>query len=157
MERPLLLVDIDGVLNPWAIDECPAGFSEYWLFPEDEEPVRLAAAHGEWLMELAKHFDVVWASAWGSQAHRLLGPILGLEEFPFVPMPDTPFQPRDKVPAVAMFVGDRPAAWVDDQMVPEAHAWARSRGEPTLLLEVDHRVGLGRGDVERLLAWVRDL
>ena len=43
----MLLIDIDGVLNPSEIDECVAGFCEYRLFPENEQPVRLAATHGE--------------------------------------------------------------------------------------------------------------
>ena len=48
MERALLLVDVDGVLNPWGDECCPAGFSEYDLFPGDDEPVRLAVIHGAW-------------------------------------------------------------------------------------------------------------
>ena len=68
----MLLIDIDGALNPWENEECPAGFCEYRLFPESEEPVRRAAVHGKWLMELGEQFNLVWASAWGFQAHRLL-------------------------------------------------------------------------------------
>ena len=37
---PLLLMDVDGVLNPYP--DCPDGFIEYVLFPDDDEPVRLA-------------------------------------------------------------------------------------------------------------------
>jgi hypothetical protein len=39
-DRPVLLLDIDGVLNPFAAARCPAGYTEYDLFP-GEEPVRL--------------------------------------------------------------------------------------------------------------------
>lgn len=123
----MLLVDIDGVLNVYGVESCPKGFTEYHLFPEDEEPTRLALVHGPWLRELSEAFDVVWASAWGFQAHEYLGPILDLDEFPFVPMPAIPFPPHQKVPAIASHVGNRPAAWVDDVVVPEAVAWARAR------------------------------
>lgn len=68
--KPLLLVDVDGVLNPFP--ECPEGYAEYDFFPEDDEPVRLARVHGEWLRELARAFEVVWASGWGAEANRLL-------------------------------------------------------------------------------------
>ncbi len=122
LARPLLLVDIDGVLAPWGFERGPDGFCEYELFPEDDEPIRLASVHGEWPRELHAFFDLVWASAWGFQAHALLGPILGMEEFPYVPMPEIPFPPADKVPAIAAYVGKRAAAWLDDAMVPEAHA-----------------------------------
>jgi hypothetical protein len=46
MPPPALLLDVDGVLNPYDTAEYPAGFREYDLFP-GEEPVRLCAAHGE--------------------------------------------------------------------------------------------------------------
>jgi hypothetical protein len=46
-DRPLLLVDIDGVLNPYAAITCPDGYTEYAVFPEDDQPMRLAASHGE--------------------------------------------------------------------------------------------------------------
>ena len=100
----MLLVDIDGVLNVYGVESCPEGFTEYRLLPEDEEPTRLAISHGRWLPELSEAFDVVWALAWGFQAHELLGPILDVDEFPFVPMPAIPFPPQEKVPAIASYV-----------------------------------------------------
>jgi len=39
--KPLLLLDVDGVLNPFP--DTPDGYSEYDFFPEDDEPVRLCA------------------------------------------------------------------------------------------------------------------
>jgi hypothetical protein len=151
--RPILLVDIDGVLNPLSGEHCPDGFSEYHLFPADDEPVRLAAVHGKWLRELSVGFDLVWASAWGLQAHKLLGPILDLPEFPFVPMPQIPFPPAEKIPAVAAFIGDRRAAWIDDCLGDSARRWAASRKAPTLLVPIDPATGLTRQAVDQLLAW----
>lgn len=149
----LLLVDIDGVLNVYGVEKCPEGYAELVLVPDDDEPARLCVRHGEWLHELSEHFDLAWASAWGFDAHRVLGPILGLPEFPFVPMPAIPFPPEGKVPAIAAFVGERPATWLDDVVTPEARAWARERPAPTLLIEVDHRNGLQRHHVEELMTW----
>ena len=154
-DRPVLLVDIDGVLNVYGVNGCPPGYTEHELFPQDAEPARLCAAHGAWLRELAEHFDLAWASALGRDTHRLLGPILALDEFPAVPMPPVPFPPAEKVPAIAAYVGDRPAAWVDDVLGPEARAWAGGRTAPTLLLGIDHRIGLRRADVDELLRWAR--
>lgn len=151
--RPVLLIDIDGVLNVYGVEDCPEGYAEFELFPDDDEPARLCPTHGEWLRELGEQFDLAWASAWGCDAHRVIGPILGLNDFPFVPMPDSPFPPADKVPAIATFVGERPAAWLDDIMTPEAQAWARDRQASTILVEVDHRTGLERRHVNDLLAW----
>ena len=60
---PLLLLDVDGVLNPHSAPDCPPGYQEY-EFPRGEAPVRLCTAHGPWLQELATRFQVVWATAW---------------------------------------------------------------------------------------------
>jgi hypothetical protein len=86
MPRPALLLDVDGVLNPYGTATCPDGFTEYDLFP-GEEPVRLCPAHGEWITELRHVFDVAWASAWNDDANRLLAPLLGIAALPVVTMP----------------------------------------------------------------------
>ena len=155
MTRPLLFLDIDGVLNPFP--DCPPGFREYDFFPEDDEPVRLAARHVAWLGELMAVFDVVWASGWGEDANRVLSPFFGLPELPLVDLPPIPFGPHVKVPGVALLAGDRPAAWVDDILTPEARAWAKRREAPTLLVDVDSATGLTRAAVDQLLEWASGL
>jgi hypothetical protein len=144
-------MDVDGVLNPFP--DCPEGFDEYDLFPNDDEPVRLARVHGDWLVELGRTFEIAWASGWGEDANRLICPFFGLPEYPVIEFPPVPFAPFDKVPAVAAFVGDRAAAWVDDMVTPEAREWAAAQSAPTLLVEVDSGVGLTRPQVDRLQAW----
>ena len=155
--RPLLLVDIDGVLNVYGVDACPDVYREYDLFPEDDDPTRLAKVHGDWLTELGGVFDLVWASAWGIRANELIAPIVRIRPLPFVPMPEIPFPARDKVPAIDAYVGDMPVAWLDDVVVDEAVAWASERTASTLLVEVDHRAGLQRGHVDELMTWAAQL
>jgi hypothetical protein len=88
--------------------------------------MRLSEQHGEWVRELAGSFEVVWASSWGSKAHSILAPILGVPEFSWVPFPPIPFPPTTMIPAISTFAGDRSVAWVDDGIGPEAEEWARS-------------------------------
>jgi hypothetical protein len=89
--RQFLLVDIDGVLSVYDVEACPGGYEEFQLFADDPEPSLLCRAHAQWLAELARAFDLVWASAWGFQANERLCPVLGLDPLPFVPMPPIPF------------------------------------------------------------------
>jgi Swiss Army Knife RNA repair-like protein len=149
--KPLLFVEVDGVLNPYPA--CPAGFHEHALFPEDDEPVRLAPIHGGWLRELSERFDLVWASAWAEDANRLLSPYFGLDELPVVPLPRAPFSPTAKLRAIEAFAVDRLAAWIDDIVTPEAKRWADRRRAPTLVIEVEPSAGLTRPTVDHLLAW----
>ena len=118
-QKPLLLVDVDGVLNPYAADCCPDGYQEYNFFP-GEEPVRLCPIHGRWLRELANRFDLVWATGWGDAAHRHISPVLGLPQFPAIVFPSGRFHPAQKVPAIDAYAGDRALAWIDDLLTPEA-------------------------------------
>lgn len=152
VDRPLLLLDVDGVLNPYG-GECPAGFTEHVLFPDEIEPVRVCVDHGEWIADLAGVYEVVWATAWGEEANRLLAPLLGVPRLPVVPFPQVPFSADLKVPAIDALAGDRPAAWIDDMLGPAAYDWAARRVAPTLLLPVDPLVGWNRQIVERALEW----
>jgi hypothetical protein len=152
---PLLLMDVDGVLNPYP--NTPEGFIEYAFFPEDDEPVRLATIHGEWLHELSTRFQVVWATSWGADANRLLCPHFDLPQLPVIAFPSVPFEPSAKVPAIEAFVHDAAVAWVDDIVTSEAKCWAAVRKHPTLLVEVDPSTGLTRSSVVELLAWADEL
>ena len=150
----MLLVDFDGVLNPYAATHCPEGFVEYGLdvFPGDE-PVRLNPKHGRWLRSLGTVFDLVWASACAEDLNRYCAPLLDIDPMPRVPMPMPPFAPDLKVPAVRDFVGERAVAWLDDLHGAAAHAWAAERSVPTLLVDVDPTIGLTENLVDHVHAW----
>jgi hypothetical protein len=149
--HPLLLLDIDGVLNPYAAPECPADYREHVLFP-GEEPIRVRGAHAGWLKELSARFDIVWASGWGEDA-RVLERLYSVARLPSVPFPPVPFGFAEKLAAVDAYVGERSVAWVDDLIDDRAYAWASRRLAPTLLLSTDPAVGLERDHIETLLAW----
>jgi hypothetical protein len=152
MSRPLLLLDVDGVLNTYGRHDLPAGWSEHDLFP-GEEPVRLHLAHGGWITEMRRGVDVAWATSWNDEANRLLAPLLGIDPLPVVTMPAPPFEPGDKVPRIDAYATGRPVAWIDDLHTSVAREWAAERTRPTLLITTDPAVGLTRDAVDRVIAW----
>lgn len=153
---PLFLLDVDGVLNPFAAPDIPPGYQEYEFFA-GEEPVRLCTAHGPWLRELAVRFELVWATAWEDEANRLLAPLLTLPVLPVIGFPPTPFGDLDKLPAVAAFADQRSLAWIDDALSPEAYEWAADRPVATLLLDADPAEGLTRSLIDHALRWADGL
>jgi hypothetical protein len=74
-----------------------------------------------------------------------------------VPMPEPPFDPDFKVQAVDAFVRGRAVAWLDDAFGDAARRWARQRGAPTLLIDVDPATGLTFDMVDVLADWTRSL
>jgi hypothetical protein len=151
--RPLLLLDIDGVIallgdgSGEPVFEAIAG----------EFPVRIAERSPERVRVLRRHFVLVYATSWGGGADEFISPLIGLP----VGVPHVPFN-RDaesapgatwKLPFVARFVRDRPAAWVDDELDVDVGVWQAARGAPTLLVHTDPRVGLTDEHVTKLVGF----
>ena len=152
--RPIVLLDLDGVLSPFGAQARPDGYEEKVLF-EGEAPNRFCVAHGGWIRDLAAVADVWWATAWGQNANDLFLPLLGVDPLPFVPFPHPlPFPPELKVPAVDAVVGDRPAVWIDDNHTAAGRRWAAERAAATLLVPVDPAIGWTRSDVDAVLNWI---
>lgn len=143
--RPLLLIDVDGVLNPFASRETRTGFTLYQLAGF---PVRLNPAHGTALRALADRFDLVWATTWEDQANALIGPRVGL---PHLPVIHFDFQRHDgaKWPDVARFVGDRPVCWLEDAPGRGEITWAEARNAliPTRIVKISPYSGLMPADL----------
>lgn len=156
--KPLLLLDVDGVLNPFAAGPVvPPGFTEHTL---QGYRVLLTRRHGQWLDPLADRFEFVWATTWEEDANALIAPLVGLPtDLPVVSFADADVERPGtwKLPAVAAFVGDRPAAWIDDDLGRDADEWAAARSVPTLLLRADPSVGLVRRHIDSLDRFARRL
>jgi hypothetical protein len=153
--RPLLLLDVDGVLvlkRP-AVDNsgAPLDLGDAW---SDER--WLAPGLAPMLARLGAVFDLAWNTRWGDAANDLLGRSLGLPRLPFVDL-TAPDCRLNKLPAVQRMAGRRALAWIDDDLDASVHVWAARREHPTLLVEADAINGMVEAHVERLLAFAASL
>jgi HAD domain in Swiss Army Knife RNA repair proteins len=168
-EKPLLMVDIDGVLSLFGSDEKapwghlapgPAKASAGSFHTIDGIPhflSRVAAAH---LKDLAADFDLVWASGWEEKAEEYLPHLLGLPAgLPFLRFERSPGRANAhwKLAAIEQHAGGRALAWIDDAFNDACHAWANARAAPTLLVQTASRRGLTSAEAGLLGEWARTL
>lgn len=166
---PLLLIDIDGPLNPYAASwfrtRRPAdGFDFHDLTPQGERAYRVALnpEHGAWLRELSAAYELAWASTWQHEANRLVAPLLGLPgDLPVVPLRTPPgwtARRSWKTEQIIDWVGLRPFAWFDDEINRQTRDWLAHAGlGPHLALRIEPHIGLRRGDIDRLAAFAHGL
>jgi hypothetical protein len=157
-DRPILAVDIDGVISLFGYDQ--AG---------DEHPGQLHLIDGMLhcislpaagrLKRLAKAYDLVWASGWEDRANDHLPQILGLPELPYLAFNGKARfgTAHWKLKPIERYSRGRALAWIDDSLDDSCYRWAEQRPEPTLLVPSESEIGLEEGHVEALLSWAKDL
>ena len=157
-ERPVLAVDVDGVISLFGfdgpLDQVPGNFHLI-----DGVAHCIADGVGSRLLRLADEFEMVWATGWEERANDHLPHLLGLPD----DLPALTFGGRArfgtahwKLEALDEFAGGRPLAWIDDSLDDSCYEWAGSRKAPTLLVATESHVGITDTHTERLLAWARD-
>lgn len=174
--KPLLLIDVDGPLNPWAAKphRHPEGFGTHRTRPTGweqpwQKPLRvwLNPDHGPALLALP--FDLVWCTTWSHEANEWIGPHLGLPALPVVEWPEdqresgSPYWKSEpkvfwKTDPVVKYAAGRPFAWVDDDITDLDRAFvAEHHTGQALLHHVDPRKGLLDEDFQMLAAWAKGL
>lgn len=155
-DKPLLAIDIDGVLSLFGFpeDEPPPG--QFHLV--DGLPHYLSHEAAERLNRLLSGYDGVWASGWEERANDHLPRILGVPELPHLSFDGrkTFGEAHWKLDAIDEYAGERPLAWIDDSFDRSCYEWAERREAPTLLVPTESDRGLEEGHVEALLSWARD-
>lgn len=170
--KPLLLIDVDGVINVQARGVDVAWRTHDVLGPRDDRTYGLVMnpVYGEWLRDLADVFELVWATTWGPVVGERIAPLLGLPaDLPLVPLPDPLLGEVDgelspKTEHVRRWAQGRALAWLDDDVTSRDTAWLTdpdANDSPpvaaALALPVDRSIGLTRQHVERLRAWAGGL
>jgi hypothetical protein len=168
-ERPLLMVDIDGVISLFGgweqavsgrRDEHAAGPLDGSFHAIDGTPHFLSSTAAAHLLELSSMFELVWASGWEERANEHLPHLLGLPpELPFLRFERNVGRTNAhwKLDAIDAYAGERALAWVDDALNDACHEWAMARAAPTLLVQTDPRRGLTAAEARQLTDWARTL
>ena len=156
-ERPILLVDVDGVISLFGPGAEPGGCVPALV---EGIPHLLSRRAGAVLARLAGTFECVWCTGWedraGTHLPHLLGLPRGWEHLVFTDPPED--EAHWKLRAIDAFAGaDRPVAWVDDAHDDRCRVWAAARPGPTLLVATDPPVGLTETHADALERWARGL
>jgi hypothetical protein len=156
--RPLLAVDIDGVISLFGFEERPRDASMRFQLV-DGVPHYISLAAGERLVRLADRFELVWASGWEDKANFYMPELLGLPELPHISFDTRPSAggAHWKLTALEAYAGARAIAWIDDNFDDSCYAWAERREAPTLLVPTEPQLGLEEGHVAALESWAASL
>lgn len=156
--KPLLLVDVDGVLNPefsakerrhkrhydgWV---ARSGFQDGRRFP-----LFLNPAHGPLLTTLAAQTgaELAWATTWEHMANKYVSPHVGLPTLPVAPATRW-----SKAESVVPWTEGRPFVWLDDEPYVVEDCARFAIWQPHLVVPVSPRVGLTDADLDAARAWL---
>ena len=151
--KPVLALDIDGVLNPrqppWAHAVPPDSLHDYRLhnvtFPAsdrrlpffrgdgleaiDDAYVWLSPTHARWIESLhTRHVEVAWCTTWQHFANEVAAPLLGIEPLPLAVEFDVDIERGHYRPTDG--VGSAPQ-WKRDALM------SRYRGRPLAWIDDD--------------------
>lgn len=173
--RPVLAVDVDGVLNALSTGPRPP---DGWRDATVKGfRIRHNPDHGRQLLAVAAGTgaELAWCTTWEDDANEHIAPLVGLPRLPVVPM-EPGFAANDvlaragfplrhkfsahpsvgevKAAAMAAWARDRPFCWLDDE--PDAAMRLTHHPVPHLVIRVDGRAGLGDHHLRKASGWLAE-
>jgi hypothetical protein len=158
MSRPILAVDVDGVISIFGFDQPPS--PDDARFELVDGVVHCISLHaGVRLQRLSERFELIWATGWEDKANYYLPAMLGLPELPHLTFDGNARfgSAHWKLGPLEEYCRGRAMAWLDDNLDESCYEWARERPEPTLLMPTESAQGLLETETEALLAWAQGL
>ena len=170
LQPPLLVLDVDGVLNPFAMGDVPAAgaFDDFEPCAARGFVLRLSRTMGRALVRLPA--ELCWATTWAESVDRDIAPRCdlppGLRVAARPPAEPAALLVNWKLVQVRRLVETlrRPFVWVDDDALgwpgpdgEDAHAWAARCELPNLLLAPDPATGLTAGEIGQIATFLASL
>ncbi|MCB0870716.1 MAG: hypothetical protein KDB52_07785 [Solirubrobacterales bacterium] len=165
--RPLLAIDVDGVISLFGFDTSPPPEVARWELI-DGTVYCLSLAASERILRLAEQFELVWATGWQDRANDRLSLLTGIGPLPVIEF-DGHRAKGDasgvtyahwKLGAVDEFCADRAVAWIDDSFDQSCFDWAETReanGSPTLLVPTEPDLGFEEAQAAAVADWADSL
>jgi len=159
-QNNLVILDIDGVLNPYyASENNPAGFSGVTL--KDNYYVYLNLdLQTDYLKRISELSTIVWGSAWEKLSNHLSEP-LGMSELEWIPISRTNVGLGTwKIKSIQKWLDNNEQkfdkiVWLDDELEQDAFDWANESGN-MLCIAPDKEIGLTKKDYEEIIDFLSD-
>lgn len=174
MEKPLLLLDVDGPLNPYAAKPTkrPEGYDTHRFHPKGFEygkglRVWLNQTHGPKLLDLG--YEIVWCTAWENEANVYIGPHIELPELPVINFgsanpvilgaevsynAELHWKTGRIAYVMAKQYPKRPFIWVDDEVRHQDKVFLTSAtGSKVEIFKISPALGLLDEDFKAMKAW----
>lgn len=171
-KNPLILMDIDGVLN--ALAPLYGGVLD---FPVTQHRINgylitMNPLHREWVGAMtATGAELVWATMWQSEAATSFAPVFGHgTDWKHIDFHSHRLNAGEhpthgsgdgigghKWPGILATVGDRPFVWVDDDAQDWQMDWCAKRTEsgiPSLIVRPDADTGMSGDDFAQVMDFV---
>lgn len=165
--RPLLAIDIDGVISLFGFEQPPPPeVARFELI--DGTPHLISFAAAERIRRLAERFELVWATGWQDRANDRLSLLTGIGPLPVIEF-DAHRESGTaagttaahwKLGALDAFCGPRPLAWIDDSFDRSCFEWCEAReaaGSPTLLVPTEPEIGFEEAQAAVVSGWAASL
>lgn len=179
MDKPVLLIDVDGVLNPYSMKHnkiSKLGFTKQIVtvpadefHPELNLTVVLNKNLAKELLSLDEYYDLVWCTTWNHHANDILAKLLDFPKLPVLELsPPTGYNSYDELFWKTSQVHDafskglykgRRFAWLDDDLSRKDRVFFNHTYGDDFhkLMIIFPGLGFTLNDKSTLVEWARDL
>lgn len=150
-DRPLAIIGISDVIVLEATPAVPVRLHRISAWGRWVRDVAIPEVAPDRIRDLGAHFEIIWASEWGHNAHTAFREALDLPE---VPWPFLPVQ-FDKLAAIRRYAGPLPWVWIDGALADLKDPDAQDAGGT--IIRVDPHRGIADIDAAALARQVRTI